>query len=195
MKIQTLKKRTAKFISFIFGPLVWPITLVIVLFKTNLSNQQLSILLPTLLIFQVVIPYCYIFFAYKKKIIRDLDISKRQERYKALIITLSSFLISLIFAYFFGNPLILKLCFLTLIILLINALITLFWKISLHMTINIVAALLINFIFNWQLPILYLSLPLIFWSRLYLKKHSVNQLLGALVLNGVIVLIFVFLGL
>lgn len=183
-------KRVAQTISIILGPLIWPIAVSAIVLESGLSTQKTSFLLPTLLFFQVIIPYVYIFRAYKKKNISDLDITKREERYKVMIIALFSFLLSLGFVLLIGNPLILKLFILTFILLLTNTFITFFWKISLHMTLNIVFVLTMNYLYNWRLPILYACLPLVFWSRLYLKKHTITQLLGALIINGGIVLFF-----
>lgn len=186
-------KKLAQIISVILGPVIWPIAIIIMILKSGLSTQQIFILLPILLFLQVFIPYLYIFRSYKLKKISDLDITKREERYKAMTITSISFFISLFFIYFFGNNLLIKFSIMILLIIIINTLITFFWKISLHMTMNIVVSILINYLFNWQLPILYLTIPLVFWSRLYLKKHTISQLLGALILNGSIVFIFLFL--
>ena len=56
--------------------------------------------------------------------------------------------------------------------------ITFFWKISLHMTVNTSGAILLNTLFHGAyLPVL-VVIPLIFWSRLYLKKHTPLQLLA-----------------
>ncbi len=185
-------KRIAQTISIILGPFIWPITLIAIILRSGLINQKALILLPIVLFFQVIIPYVYIFQAYKRKKISDLNITKREERYRVMIVTLFSFLLSLAFIFFLGNLLILKLSVLAFIILAANTFITFFWKISLHMALNIVFVLIINYLYHWQLPILYACLPLVFWSRLYLKKHTVLQLLGALVINGGIVLSFIF---
>jgi hypothetical protein len=185
-------KIIAKLISLICGPFVWPITLIIILFNSHLQQKQLTLLLPIILFFQVIVPYSFIGYEFINKKISDLDITKRKERYKTLIVTLISYLLSLIFIYYLGNIFIFKLFFLALLIIFINVIITFFWKISLHMMINISSVIIINFFFNWQLPILYLIIPLVFWSRLYLKKHDIWQLLGSLVLNGGIVISFLF---
>jgi hypothetical protein len=185
-------KRLAQVISILLGPFVWPITLIVIIFRSGLSTQQITVLLPIVLLLQVGIPYFYIFRAYKLKKISDLDITKREERYKTMIITCISFVSSLLFIHFFGNSLLLKLSIMTLMILVINTIITFSWKISLHMTLNVISALIINYLYHWQLPFLYLSIPLIFWSRLYLKKHTIMQLIGGLVINGAIALFFIF---
>lgn len=188
-------KALAKLISFIFGPFVWPITLIIVLLNSHLRQNQLYILLLILIFFQVIIPYSFILKEFLNKNITDLDITVRQERYKALIITLFSFFISFMFVYFLGNTFVIKLILLVLIIIFVNVLITFFWKISLHMMVNISSIIIINYLYHWQLPILFLIIPLVFWSRLYLKKHDVWQLIGAFLISGSLTLFFIFFGL
>jgi len=181
-------KKLAKLLSFLLGPFVWPITLVILILKTGLTRSQIAILLPSCLFLQIIIPYAYILFAYKKKRISDLDITIRSERYRAMILTFFSFLISLWLVFIVGNRLLFNLFLLVLILIIINTSITFFWKISLHMAINVASAILINFLFQYRLPFLYLSLPVVYWARLQLKKHSPLQLLAALVINTVVIL-------
>ncbi len=183
--------RIAQVISIVLGPFVWPITLVIVVFKSGLSIHQIRILLPAILFLQVGIPYLYIYRSFRQKKISDLDITKREERYKAMIITCLSFVSSVFVVYFFGNSIILKVSIMSLIILLLNTCITFFWKISLHMTLNVISALVINYLYHWQVPILYITIPLVFWSRLYLRKHTIPQLIGGLLINGSLCFLFI----
>lgn len=185
-------EKIAQIISIVLGPIIWPVFIIILVLKSRLSNDKAIFILFILLFFQVFIPYFYIFLKYKLKKISDLDITERKQRHNPMIITSISFLISLIFVYFLGNYFLIKILIMTFLIMIINTIITFFWKISLHMTINIIFSILVNYLFNWKFSIIYLTIPLIFWSRLYLKKHTINQLLGALILNGTIVIIFIF---
>ncbi|MDO8610023.1 MAG: hypothetical protein Q7R95_05715 [bacterium] len=186
-KITTL---IAQIISLLFGPIIIPLLLIIILFNSGLKNQQIFYLLPITLILLIGIPYGYIVYAIKNKSISDIDITKREQRFGVMLITIISAFISLISVYFLGNQLSFYLYLLIFIILVVNSLITLFWKISLHMTANIIMAIIINFLLHWQYPILFITIPLIFWSRLYLKKHTFMQLLVALILNGGIAMLF-----
>ena len=184
-------KTTAQLLSLFLGAFFWPISIFIIILKSGLPPNKQIILFPLLLLCQVGIPFGYIYIAYKRKIISDLDISKREERYKALFATFISLLVSLFLTYFFGNQLLFQLGLLFVLILIINGFITLFWKISLHMTLNIVASIIIDYLFHWKLPMIFISIPLIFWSRLVLKKHTVWQLLAAFLLNGAVTVIFI----
>lgn len=139
-----VQEKLAKLISIVLGPFIYPVTLVVVLLKTKSNINQIAILLPALFFLQIIIPYGYIYFAYKRKKIGDWDLTKKEERHVPLIITFFSLLLSLVLVYFLGNQLLTKLMLLTTILLIINGVITVFWKISLHMATNVAAFLIIK---------------------------------------------------
>jgi len=181
----------AKIISNTLNIATWfPFITIALLTKNHLTTEQLIIIIPTVVIFQLVIPLFYIYVLLLKKQIIDFDMSKKEERIKPLCVCLVCLLISLVVIYFFSSRFIFMIYALIFILLLVNALITLFWKISFHMGANTVGTLIINFLYGWQLPVLYVLLPLVFWSRLKLKKHTVAQLLGALLINSLIIFLF-----
>lgn len=191
MLISMISKTAAQLVSFVLGPLIWiPLLLTIFVLKTNLSSNQIFLLLPLLIILQVFFPFLYILIAYKLKKISDLDLSKREERIIPMVIIFISLFISLFVVKSFNSTILYRFYLFSILVLAVNGFITLFWKISFHMGINIVGSLLINFLYHWQLPILYLTIPLVFWSRLKLKRHTPAQLIAALLLNTVIVFLF-----
>lgn len=178
----------AQLISNLFNIVTWlPIIYICLLSKTNLTSNQLRKIIPAIIIFQLIIPLGYILFLYFKKEISDFDMTKRKERIKPLSVTTISIFVSLILIYFSGNKFIIFFFLMIFILIFVNTLITLFWKISFHMAANTIAAILLNFLFDWQLPYLYILIPLIFWSRLKLKKHTVAQLIGGFLVNGLII--------
>lgn len=124
------------------------------------------------------------------KITSDFNVTKRSERPKLFLIMGLTFLFSLYIAYKSGNPIlitsyqVLNLTFFT------GFLITLFWKISYHMIWSSIAIFVI--IYVWQIPSLYLLLlllPLIAWSRLQLKRHTIIQVIGGTALTGICIFI------
>lgn len=181
----------AKLISLVFGPVVWiPLMIYAFLAKAQISWQDRLILAVAYAVFLFIAPLLYVVRSYLKRRISDIDISNRKQRFKYLLLFIFSSLILTGFVYFYGDSFLLKMQILILIILAVNTLITFFWKISFHMTANIVGSLMVNYLFDWQFPYLFLIIPLIFWSRLYLKKHTAAQLLGALILNGGIAVVY-----
>jgi len=183
------KKIIAKIISMIFGPVTWSIIILAVfMLRGGLNSLQLKILLPLIAIFQVVVPFSYILILFKRKKVTDLDLTKREERYGPLIVFVICLLITIFCIYLVGADMLFRLYLIILTLLIINALITIFWKISFHVGVITIGVIMINFLYYWQWPILYLTIPLVFWARLELKKHTVGQLLGGLILNAVIIL-------
>lgn len=180
-----LKEKVAKAISIIFSPQVWlPVLLVTILLKSGLTAEQLRTLFPVLFIFQIAVPVAAVFIGVRLKIITAWDIPNKEERYFFFLIIFASYAISGILIYFLGNQLLLHLILILLALILLLATYTYcFGKISLHTAINTVAVLLVNFLFEWSLPLLYLLVPIVYWARFVLKKHSLGQL-GAGVLVG-----------
>lgn len=174
----------AKFVSLFFG-IPWLFAVIIVLlYKADLTRAQVLLLGGIFLIFNIVIPFLSLYYLYKSGRISDYDVTKRDERFAPLSITMFSFLISLILTGLVGNALIFEFSAIIFVILLVNLLITFSWKISLHMGINVASSMLINALYGWKFSFLYLSIPLIYWSRYTLHRHSPKQLIGGLVISG-----------
>jgi membrane-associated phospholipid phosphatase len=55
-------------------------------------------------------------------------------------------------------------------------LITFYWKISLHTSINMIGITFINMATGWHYIWLYALIPVVAWSRLKLEKHTPAQL-------------------
>lgn len=181
--------RIAKMISLVLG-VPWIFTVILTLLITaDISTSQTILLIFIFVIFNIGIPLGSLFYLYKKGKISDLDVTKRDERFTPLAIAMVSFLISLILTQFVGDRLIFEFSSIIFIILLINLLITFLWKISLHMGINIASSILVNALVAWKLPVLFLSIPLVYWSRRTLHRHSPLQLIAGCVVSGGIALL------
>lgn len=182
-------KRVAQIVSFIFGIRILPfILLPLVLLKSGLSNEQLIIIFPLVIFFQVFIPISYIYFVLKTKRATSWDLPIKEERKGFLIITLISCLISLSVIYFFGNTFLFRLGLAVIANLVIVAIITKFWKISFHASLVTITAILLNSLYNWQFIWLLLLIPLVFWARLRLGEHDIFQLLAGAFLSVAIFL-------
>lgn len=177
----------AEIVSFLLGGPLMLFLLSFLIIKSNLSHDRLVILFPLLLIFQFLIPLGYLLIAFKKKKIQNLDITNKAERRIPLLITFIAYLGSIMIVYVLGNQILLQLTILIVLLLGINSLVTLFWKVSLHMALSISTALLVNILSHWRFPWLFMFVPVIFWSRLVLKRHSVLQLVVGFVLNATVI--------
>lgn len=186
-------KKIAKLVSLIIGPGPWLSLLSLVfIFKTGLNKRQITILTPVLLNFHIFIPLAAYYLTRKFLYPKDPDFSNKKAKSGRLIVLASSFFsyfLSLIIIHFLGNTFLFHLI---LILILLNAIIlitTYFYKISLHVSMSTFALIMFNFLFNWKFPFLYLLIPLVAWSRIKLKKHTLDQVLAAFILNATFILL------
>lgn len=175
--------RLAFLISRVFDFYFWsPVLLFIEIFNTGLTNQQIRILLPTLLGLNVILPIFLFFLVLKKGKVSDIDVTKRQERHQ-LFGTLSIILIiSSLVSFYLGNNLFFVLQLTALTAILTMFLVTLRFKISGHALMNSGAIFVINYLFDFKLLWLFVIVPIVAFARIYLKKHTLAEVLaGAIV--------------
>ncbi len=178
----------AKFLSNFLGPQVWlPGVLVASMFKTGLNSGQVLILFPILLFFQILVPFAGPFLAARMGMVQDFDVPDRQERPFFMVVALITYLIALFFARIFGSPLLFKINLALFILTAVIFLITLLWKVSVHMATVTASTIVLNYLFGYSLPMLYLAIPLVFWARLKLKRHTVWQLVGGILVAVIVV--------
>lgn len=182
-------EKIAKLLSVILGLHFWfPAFLIIGLLKSGLSSSKISILFPILFLLQIIIPIAYIHIALHFKKVSNWDLPKKEERIFFLSMSMIAYLISMIIIYFLGNQFLFNLGLIVFTILTVMVITTYFWQISLHTGLNTTGAIIVNFLFNWSVPWLYLSIPIIFWARFKLKRHDITQLMAGMILSGGITL-------
>jgi len=181
--------KIAKLLSVLLGPQMWlPVLFLATILRSGLTSQQLVILFPSILFLEVVIPLSYLYLAPKMGLATAWDLPKRKERYPFLALVFINNLVSLFLAHQFGTRLLFDLNILLITCLIVLFTITTHWQISLHTALNTFGGILINFLFGWNLLLLYITIPIIFWARLTLNKHSTIQLLTGIVVSGLIAL-------
>lgn len=163
-----------------------PILLILLLLKTGLNNTQLSILLPGLAILLLVIPFTYLHLALKMGWISKWDIPKREERRPIIVIFIVCSLVSLFLINKFGTKMLLDLFILLLTTGFIASLITVFWKVSIHMVLDTTGILLTNFLLGWHFWPLFILIPVVAWARLRLRRHTPAQILAGVFLSIII---------
>lgn len=182
------KQKLAKLLSIVLGPHLWlPVLTLSTIFRTNLTHSQINILLPTLLILQVLLPSIYIYLALKFNKISAWDFPKKEERYPFLLIILMSSLVSLALIFKFGNDLLFNLNLIIFSLTIIISVTTYFWKISVHTSLNTAGSILINFLYDGKFPLIYLTIPAIFWARYNLERHNLGQLLAGVIISAAVV--------
>lgn len=177
------KRRFAELISDIaYAPLVSiPVFLLINYYILNLDD--FIIITTVCAIFAGIMPISLVLLWFRGKNIQiDIDIPERTDRNYPLLLVILSYAIGVIVLYMLNAPAIttvLMFCYLsnTLVVFFIN----LYWKISIHsMGVAGPAAALI-YIFGSTGVLFMLIIPLVMWSRVYLKEHTVLQvIMGAM---------------
>jgi membrane-associated phospholipid phosphatase len=127
------------------------------------------------------VPVALIFFAMKKKIVSNYDLSDRRERPKVLGVLLALEIINLLILRSMVSAQALAPLLVILLTLIGFTIITFWWKISGH---ALAAALATGFIVSWYgwawWPVL-LIVPIVGWSRVIRKNHTTLQVIaGAL---------------
>lgn len=148
------------------------------------------------ILFNVLIPYFYILFLYRKREINDLHIPLKRNRIKPLAVSLASYAAGYLTLHFLKSPLFLKSIFAISITLnIIYIIITFYWKISLHASWIAFVVVTLNVLFgSWMLLLLPL-VPIVGWARIKIKRHTLNQvILGAAVASAVAVLVYSYYG-
>ena len=123
------------------------------------------------------IPLAYLVLGKRLGWVSDFEMTRRSERPRFILVSLSSDLLALAILYFFHGPPLLLVMALTYVCLGITMLtISNFWKISLHMAGVSGFSMALVFVFGAPALITFFSLPLVAWARWYRRKHTLAQL-------------------
>lgn len=171
----------AKIISLVFDPIIiLSLTLPLLIINSTLEPFTKVFVMFAIFVFYIVAPFEILFFFYKKKWITDLEIEKRSQRIYVEFGTLMCWLAGLIFLLNKKDDHLLNSFICLFAVIVVCFLINLFTKVSLHLATATTAILLLSFSFSdYILLAALIVLPLLLWSRVYLKHHTIIQgLLG-----------------
>jgi hypothetical protein len=179
----------AQAISYIFDGSVLALPIFIAVIFFNNKNRSISDVLLNFLItsfFIAFIPYLFIFFLYKSKRISDLQMPKRKERYIPLMIINLS-VITGFCVLLFSSPakLLLTVYSIYLLCLPVISIITFFWKISFHSSYITLFSIIYLIVFGKWAVFTLVLIPLVGWSRIKLKKHTLAQVLVGVVVTAI----------
>lgn len=172
-------RRFSEIVSAIFNFYFWtPISIFAAVLKTGLEDSQIVLILPICLVLDVILPMLIFLLLVKIGKIKNASLVKREDR--PLIFGLSTllFAVSTLLSFFLANNLFFAIHLSMFIVASTVFLITLFFKISGHVLINIGFIFILNFLFDWKLMWLFLLVPIVAFARLYLKKHTVAEVLA-----------------
>jgi len=182
--------KIAEFLGVALGPHVWlPGLFLAIIFNSGLTEQELKIVFPIILLLQVVIPLFYLILAPKLNWVEKWDMEDKEERRPIFLLIITLTLISSGVIFFYGNQVLLQLNIIILTLILILFIITYFWKISLHISMNTAGVILLNYLYHWHWWWFFITIPLIFWARLRLKKHTSAQLFAGLIISAAVTLV------
>ena len=187
--------RAARWISIFFDSSV--LSLPIFLALGYVSAQAMGLLWAILMLLIVTgIPLAYLLVGRKRGWVSDMELSRREERPRFILISLSSDVLALAALWLGSGPHLLRLIVLTYFCLAIVMFsISNFWKISMHMAGVGGFSTALVFVFGAPALWAFLSLLLVAWARLHRRKHDILQLIvGALAGALVTALVFGWLG-
>ena len=169
----------SEIVSRIFDPLrIFPVVFIVAVFNVGLTRDQLKLLFPLLATVNILLPAFVWFSLRRNRQISDGDISIRQERYRFFGLLTVSYLISTILLLFLGNNLSFVLNLILFILTATVWIITFKFKISGHVAWDSAMVLILNFLFGWAYMWLFLLIPIIGFSRVYLKRHTFAEVLA-----------------
>lgn len=184
------KKQFAQFISYIaYAPII-SIPAFAVINYSLLNFQDFVAVTVVCTIFSCVLPVLLVFKWMKDKRHHgykiDMDIPERKDRTYPLIMVILSYFIGAAVLYGINAPsitTILMFCYFsnTLIVFFIN----LFWKISIHAMGVAGPTVALIYVFGPVGSLFAVIIPIVMWSRVYLKRHTIAQVMTG-VLLGVI---------
>ena len=197
----------ARLLSSVFQPLFMPTFGVLLLFVyTTFGKEYLKqfwqIVTPSV-VFSFALPAILIYILYRLKVVSDLSLTIRKERFYPYIITLVSYSAMILFYSRMGMPRWFMMLIIAMVLIMgIAILITLLWKISAHMIgIGglIGGAMSISYFVEQSNPYfmfmgLFLLAGLVGASRLILKRHTLPQVIAGFLLGSVVSFVFVWLG-
>ena len=138
------------------------------------------------------IPLAYLKIGIKRGWVSDMEMTRRSDRPRFILISLSSDVLALLILQTLHGPHLLSVIVLTYFCLAITMLtISSFWKISLHMAGVSGFATALLYVFGFPAIWAFLSLPLVAWARLHRRKHTPAQLVAGAI-AGALVTILVF---
>ena len=200
-------KSISHIISTVFQPLLMPAYGVMLLFVYTYfgvmyTYQFWQIVTPAIL-FSFAVPAVLIAILYRRKIISDLSLKVRSERFYPYLITLFSYSAMIIFYYRMHMP---KWFMMNMtasvVVMVIAILINLSWKISAHMLgIGglIGGAMAISYFVERSNPYymfmgLFIIAGLIGTSRLILRRHTLYQVIAGFLLGFMVSFVCVWIG-
>lgn len=176
--------RLAQVISWILSPLVLiGLLLAAAVMRVQVSPEERGVMI-AIIFGVVVIPTCLtLVFLKKTKRVSDWSISKRSDRFKLIPAALLCGLVSIIMLNLLNLPHLIPLLFSLILGGILFGIVTLSTKISAHAAAAMLTSLYFVEWFGFEYMWSFLLVLLVGWSRIYLKHHSLTQVILGILLS------------
>jgi membrane-associated phospholipid phosphatase len=136
-------------------------------------------------------PVAYIVISLRRGTITDLHMYRRQERHRPFLIGVSGALVAWGLLAAFGAPLaVRRLALFDAVLLSVLGLINVWWQISIHGAAIVGAVTISGVVFGLPVALYFSPLVLLVgWARLYLRRHTVRQVLAGALLGALVALL------
>lgn len=180
----------ARIISHALDPsLMWPLFVIILMFGTGLERHQQAILLIPVFFFEAIMPVVFLMALRRKGKVSDWEMTDMAERRLIFVLIVLAHAVSLGLLIVWGNDLTWQIRFIAWVIQVLGTALTYVWKISVHMACFTMIAILLLLLFGVQWWPVLLLIPLLAWSRVVRKKHTVTQVVAGTALTALVMLV------
>ncbi|MCX6090305.1 MAG: hypothetical protein NTX88_08080 [Candidatus Atribacteria bacterium] len=171
-------KKRAELISTFFQPVIIPVILYLLVSFRYASGSDALLYFLLGVVFITIAPVLLITILTKMKIISDPDIPNRRERFLPYLMIVLLYLVGFFIFFVIHAPgQILSITVSYILVTLVGALISLYWKISMHLAGIAGPITALVFYVSPYFLLAYLLLIPLGWARLTLKKHSLSQIM------------------
>ncbi|GAB4515779.1 MAG: hypothetical protein OHK0046_19730 [Anaerolineae bacterium] len=179
----------ARVVSDIFSPpVVWGVFAVFIALLDAPTNQHAFLWASVYILMVCMLPVMYIAVMVKRGEITDIHMRVREQRIKPFLVSIACTILAWLTLRYLGAPRVVPLFVLfSLAQLLIMAVITLVWQISVHAICITGLSVATAAFFGWLPALLTLPLiPLVGAARLKLKRHTLAQVVAGSVVGAVV---------
>lgn len=168
----------ALLISRILEPIVLFIFILVMVFVRAHVPVVTAMWQGSIIFFVMILPPIVLLIrAIKQKKISGWDMSDRKQRVGAFVVFLGFFAVGVFLLSLFREPVITRFFLYMFAVFLLFFAVTLLYKMSGHLTGVSIWILCVSSWFGWNFSLLCLLLPLLAWSRVTLKRHTIGQVL------------------
>ena len=184
----TILRRLARIVTEVLAPApTVAVLLALVVWHSTTSPSDALKWGVLVLIFVPILPLLYLLYEVRRQRLTDLHVRLREQRPRILAVAIASIVVLLGLLIALGAPRELLALIVAGVVGLVSVtLVTLVWKISIHVTVVSGSVVTLIVIFGWPLLILVPIIALTAWSRVTLRDHTPGQVLTGALLGAIV---------